>query len=86
VAIPPQAVEQGVPEGLVVQGVVPGGPAARAGLRAGDIITSIDGQPATHANQLAAVELTKRPGESVSIGYQRDGQAASATIVLGAQQ
>jgi putative serine protease PepD len=68
-----------------VRGVVPGGPAARAGLRAGDIITSIAGQPATHTNQLAAVELTKRPGDSVSIGYQRNGQGASATLILGAQ-
>lgn len=47
-AIPPQVAEEaGAPKGLFVQGAVSGGPAASAGLRVGDIITNIDGQPAT---------------------------------------
>jgi putative serine protease PepD len=65
--------------------VEPGGPAERAGLRAGDIITSIDGQPATDPTKLAVIELTKRPGASVSIGYERDGRASTTTVVLGQQ-
>ena len=53
VPIPPAAAAQaGVPEGLFVQAVTPGGPAATAGLRADDVITTIDGQPATSNIQL----------------------------------
>src|ERR1700758_1905150 len=44
VPIPPAAAAQGgVPEGLLVRAVVPAGPAAKAGLRAEDVITKING-------------------------------------------
>jgi putative serine protease PepD len=86
VPIPPAAAAQaGVPEGLYVQAVTPGGPAAMAGLRAEDIITTIDGQPATSNIQLQELTLTKKPGDTVSIGYSRAGQSATATVTLGAQ-
>ena len=86
VPIPPAAAAQaGVPEGLYVQAVTPGGPAAMAGLRAEDIITTIDGQPATSNIQLQELTLTKKPGDTVSIGYSRGGQSATATVTLGAQ-
>jgi putative serine protease PepD len=76
--------EAGVSEGLYLSGVLPGGPAASAGLRAGDIITKLDGQPATDTNQLAAITLTKRPGEHVDVTYERGGRSATASVVLGA--
>lgn len=86
VPIPPAAAAQaGVPEGLYVQAVTPGGPAAMAGLRVDDVITTIDGEPATSNIQLQELTLTKRPGETVSIGYTRAGQSATTTITLGAQ-
>jgi putative serine protease PepD len=86
VPIPPAAAAQaGVPEGLYVQAVRPGGPAAMAGLRAEDVITTIDGAPATSNLQLEELTLTKKPGDTVSIGYSRAGQSATATITLGAQ-
>ncbi len=86
VALPPKAADEaGVSAGLYVPRVEPGGPAERAGLPAGDVITSIDGQPATDPTQLAAIELTKRPGASVSIGYERAGRASTTTVVLGQQ-
>ena len=86
VPIPPAAATQaGVPEGLFIQAVSPGGPAAAAGLAHGDVITSIDGQPATGNIQLQELSLTKKPGDTVSIGYERAGQSATATITLVAQ-
>ena len=86
VPIPPAAAAQaGVPEGLFVTAVQPGGPAAQAGLRPEDVITSIDGQPATSNTQLAELTLTKRAGDQVSVSYERAGHSAQATITLAAQ-
>jgi S1-C subfamily serine protease len=62
VPIPPAAAEQaGLPEGLFVQAVTAGAPAATAGLRAEDVITKIDGEPATSNVQLQELTLTKNP-------------------------
>jgi putative serine protease PepD len=86
VPIPPAAAAQaGTPQGLYVQAVTPGGPAAMAGLRASDVITTIDGEPATSNIQLQELTLTKKAGDEVSVGYTRSGQSATATITLGAQ-
>jgi putative serine protease PepD len=84
--IPPSAAAQaGVPEGLFVQSVAPGGPAARAGLRQGDVITKIDGAPATSTVQLQELTLTKKPGDTVPLEYWRDGTSATVTVTLGTQ-
>ena len=69
-------------EGLWVVAVVPGGPAATAGLRDGDIIKMIAGSPAVSSDQLMALTLTKRAGDRVEIGYERDGRQATVTITL----
>jgi putative serine protease PepD len=79
------ATQAGVPGGLFVAGVVAGGPAAKAGLQAGDVITTIAGQPATGNTQLLELTLTKQPGASVEIGYVRDGKPATANVTLAAQ-
>jgi putative serine protease PepD len=84
--IPPTAAAQaGVPEGLFVQAVTPGGPTAAAGLRPEDVITTIDGQSATSSIQLQGLTLTKKPDDTVSLGYSRAGQSVTATVTLGAQ-
>jgi putative serine protease PepD len=84
--IPPAAAAQGrLPEGLFVQAVTAGGPAAQAGLRADDVITSIDGQPARSNIQLQELTLTKKPGDTVSLDYTRAGHSGTATVTLGAQ-
>jgi putative serine protease PepD len=86
VPIPPAAAEQaGLPEGLYVQAVTPGGPAATAGLRPDDVITKIDGEPATSNVQLQELTLTKKPGDTVSLEYIRGGRSATATATLAAQ-
>jgi putative serine protease PepD len=79
------AAQAGVPEGLFVAGVVAGGPAAAAGLRAGDVITKIEGKNATSNLQLQELTLTKKPGDTVALDYSRAGKSAAATIKLGAQ-
>jgi len=86
VPLPTAAAEQGgVPEGLYVEAVVPGSPAAQAGLRAGDVITKVNGQPATSTVQLQVLTLTKKPGDTVPLEYWRAGHTASTTVTLGKQ-
>jgi putative serine protease PepD len=87
VTIPPAAAQKsGTPEGLYVAGVVPGGPAATAGLQEGDIITEINGEPATDPNQLQAITITQREGSTVQIQYVTpSGQKMTTTVTLGAQ-
>ena len=86
VLIPPAAAEQsGKPDGLFVTAVAPGGPSEAAGLREGDVITAVDGDPVSDPNRLALLTLTKKPGESVTVTYERDGKSAQTTIALGAQ-
>jgi putative serine protease PepD len=79
------AAEAGVSSGLFVAGVVAGGPAEQAGLRQGDIIIKVDGQPATSNVQLQELTLTKSPGDKVTLDYVRDGRSASTTVTLAAQ-
>jgi putative serine protease PepD len=73
------------PAGLFVTLVVPGGPAQAAGLRAGDLITEIDGAPAVSAEQLLMATLQKRPGDVVHLEYVRQGAKQQAEVTLGSQ-
>ena len=82
-------VQGGDAGGLVVAGVVSGGPAESAGLEAGDVITSIDGRAITTPSSLASYLLTKKPGRTVTIGYTNSfgaGQTASITLANGPPQ
>lgn len=69
--------------GLYVQSVVPGGPAAQAGLQPGDIITKVDGQQVTSVDDLTAKQLTSKPGDRVTVAYIRDGKTNRTTVTLG---
>ncbi|MDR0343306.1 MAG: trypsin-like peptidase domain-containing protein [Nocardiopsaceae bacterium] len=79
------AQQSGTPEGLYVGGVTAGGPAAGAGLRAGDVITKVDGEDATSNVQLQELTLTKKPGDKVPLTYRRGGSTHTADVTLGTQ-
>jgi len=70
--------------GVSIAGVVHGSPAARAGLTAGDVITSVDGHPATSHATLQHIMVTDvTPGQSVTVGYtSASGHQHTATITL----
>lgn len=83
--ISPDAAQRfGVAQGLYLQAVTPGGPAAAAGLKAGDVVTELDGRPSTSTNVLAEVTLARKAGDKVEVSYVRNGQKATTTITLGA--
>jgi S1-C subfamily serine protease len=70
--------------GVPIAGVVPGSPAARAGLTAGDIITSVAGHPATSQPALQHTMITDlTPGQAVTVTYTTStGQQHTATLTL----
>ncbi|MDN5795907.1 MAG: trypsin-like peptidase domain-containing protein [Intrasporangium sp.] len=72
-----------VPQGLFVTGVAPGGPAEQAGIRAGDVIVAVEGQPAQSVEQLVVKTLTRSVGDTVAVTVWRDGKRSDAKIVLG---
>ncbi|MFG1622041.1 S1C family serine protease [Kribbella sp. NPDC049227] len=83
--IPPAlANASGNPAGLFVVSVDAGGPGAKAGLKAGDIITKIDGQPAQSSEQIVVATLTRKVGDTIELTYSRAGQTATTTLTLAA--
>ena len=63
-----------------------GGPAEKAGLKSGDVITEFDGREITSAEELIVVIRSLNVGDLVKISYKRDGVLKSATITLTASQ
>ena len=76
--------QRGEDGGLAVVAVTPNGPAAAAGLRAGDRLTALDGVQVVGPDQLDVLSVTRRPGETVRVTYRRGGTAADAAVTLGA--
>jgi serine protease Do len=70
-------------EGALVQRVVPGAPAAEAGLRHGDIITSVDGRKVTDTRSLIDYVAEKPPGARVILEVLRNSRTSDRTVTLG---
>jgi putative serine protease PepD len=64
--------------------VLPGGPAAKAGLKAGDVIIKFDERTITSAEELIVAIRAKSVGDKVELTYTRNGVSATATVVLNA--
>ena len=73
----------GFKNGVLVQSIQPGGPAEKAGLKAGDIVVAIDGRNIKDGDDLVNEIASRRPGSSVRIGYLRDGKPADTTVTIG---
>jgi putative serine protease PepD len=73
-------------DGIELTNVEPGGPAAAAGLRQGDVINSIDKLTVTRVEELIVNIRTHRPGDKVQLGYQRDGASNEAQVTLGSKE
>jgi putative serine protease PepD len=70
--------------GVKLAGVTSGGAAAAAGLKAGDVITALDGTPVADSDALAAVVAAHQPGDHVHVAFRRAGAAAqTVTVTLG---
>ncbi|WP_337174499.1 trypsin-like peptidase domain-containing protein [Paludisphaera sp.] len=69
-------------EGVVVGGVIPDGPAARAGIRAGDVITALDGRKVHDPTGLRYVTAELGAGIEAPVDFYRDGAEQSARVTL----
>ena len=67
------------PQGLLVTDVYAGGPAARAGIEVGDVVTAIDGVEINDQGGLNYRIGTKQPNEQVSVTLLRDGRTLNVT-------
>lgn len=72
------------PCGRLLLSVAQGSPAERAGLRAGDILLSIDGWPVPSARSITNLLAGRMPGEHVPVKVLREGLAASCEVVAEA--
>lgn len=72
-----------VNQGVLIASVTSGGPAARAGLRAGDVVVQLDGKPISSISVLDTTLLRMKPGDIVTVGFYRGSQQQTARLTLG---
>ncbi|MGD0347414.1 MAG: trypsin-like peptidase domain-containing protein [Terracidiphilus sp.] len=74
--------EYGFKNGVLVQEVQPDGPADKAGIKALDIITSVDGRSIKDGDDLVNEIASRRPGSTIRLGYLRDGRPMDTTVTI----
>ena len=68
--------------GSIVDQVVPGSPAERAGLTKGDIVVAIDGQPVKNTQALIEKIFVMKPGTEAAIGIIRSGKEETRNVIV----
>ncbi len=76
------AAQQGTPAGAYVSRVIAGGPAAKAGLRQGDIITKVNGVDISNFTELTHELFKYSPGANIKITYFRNGSPRDVDVTL----
>jgi serine protease Do len=71
------------PEGALVSQVDPNGPAAKAGLKPGDVILQVNGVPVTSSSELPSQIAAIQPGTNVKLQVWRDRSAQDVTVKVG---
>jgi serine protease Do len=83
--VDPRAVGVDVPSGALILGVVPGGPAARAGLQRGDLVLKFDGIDVEDAERLHWLQANAGVGKTVVLHVRRNDQQTDMTMTTIAQ-
>jgi serine protease Do len=74
--------ELGAPYGVVIEGVEPGSPAEKAGLKGGDVITGVNGQPVKSGNDLVNPIAMAPIGSKVKLNFVRDRSQKETTATV----
>jgi putative serine protease PepD len=77
---------QDVTSGVELSAVDAEGPAGKAGLKAGDLITKMDGQPVLTMEELIVGIRTRRPGDVVVLDYARGSTPGQVRVTLGSKE
>ncbi|WP_168207604.1 trypsin-like peptidase domain-containing protein [Microlunatus elymi] len=72
--------------GVLMASITPGGAASKAGLKPEDLVTAIDGQRVFETDDLIVAIRNHRPGDTVRLSYQRDGDEHSAQLKLASER
>ncbi len=73
-------------QGVVVDRVMPNGPAAKAGLLQDDVILQVNGQPLREAGALQQAVLQAAPGDALTLTIRRDGRERRLKVTLGVRR
>jgi len=73
-------------EGVLFSDVVNNSPAAKAGLKAGDLMVEFDGKPVKTLNDYAYALRQKQPGDVIQVVVKRNGEAMKVTVTLEARR
>jgi serine protease Do len=70
-------------EGAIVAQVTPNSPASHAGLKQGDVITTLNGQKVANSSALQVAVSELAPGTAISLGVLRDGKSTTVSVTIG---
>ena len=73
----------GIPQGAYISAVEPGSNAEEAGLRPGDIVTAVDGQTVSSADELVALTRAYKAGDTAVLTVSRGGQTLDVPVTFG---
>jgi serine protease Do len=74
------------PRGVLIRQVMAGEPAERGGIKAMDVILSVDGEPVHGPRDLQRIIATSSPGKTVRLRVMREGKETELSVVVGVYQ
>ncbi|NBC27733.1 MAG: Do family serine endopeptidase [Bacteroidetes bacterium] len=78
-----RALDMSSPRGFVIGDITEGGPADKAGLKSGDVVTELEGEPITNWYDFRVEIANSSPGTEVELGIYRDGENMTVNVELG---